>query len=143
MKKPCSLWFSLHKFVHLNFFWTLFKNVHCQGPCSLRPCISRPYCSDLLEPTSNKTQIIVRHSLQNSKIKTLWLYATLMRKREKWKTRKIPIYPFTRYINWFVLCYFTTMYIFHFWLRVLTRVLIPILVKIMFLLDMCTLLSMV
>ena len=26
------------------FFWTLFKNVHCRGPCSLRPCISRPYC---------------------------------------------------------------------------------------------------
>ena len=44
-KKPRSLRFSLHKFVHLNFFWTLFKNVHCQGPCSLRPCISRPYCS--------------------------------------------------------------------------------------------------
>ena len=26
------------------FFWTLFKNVHCQGPCSLRLCILRPYC---------------------------------------------------------------------------------------------------
>ena len=26
------------------FFWTLFKKVHCRGPCSLRPCISRPYC---------------------------------------------------------------------------------------------------
>ena len=25
-------------------FWTLFKNVHCRGPCSLRPCITRPYC---------------------------------------------------------------------------------------------------
>ena len=23
---------------------TLFKNVHCQGLCSLRPCISRLYC---------------------------------------------------------------------------------------------------
>ena len=43
-KKPCRLRFSLHQFVHLKVFWTLFKNVHCQGPCSLRPCISRPYC---------------------------------------------------------------------------------------------------
>ena len=32
------------KNVHLKGFWTLFKNVHCQGPCILRPCISRPYC---------------------------------------------------------------------------------------------------
>ena len=31
------------KNMHLKCFWTLFKNVHCQGPC-LRPCISRPYC---------------------------------------------------------------------------------------------------
>ena len=34
----------LHKFVQLKYFWTQFKNVHLQGPCSLRPCISRPYC---------------------------------------------------------------------------------------------------
>ena len=27
-----------------NFFETLFKDVHCQGPCSLRQWISRPYC---------------------------------------------------------------------------------------------------
>ena len=32
------------KNVHLKCFWILFKNVHCQGPCILRPCISRPYC---------------------------------------------------------------------------------------------------
>jgi hypothetical protein len=32
------------KNVHLKCFSTLFKNVHCQGPCILRPCISRPYC---------------------------------------------------------------------------------------------------
>ena len=32
------------KNVHLKVFWTLFKNLHCRGPCSLRPCISRPYC---------------------------------------------------------------------------------------------------
>ena len=44
-KKPCSLRFSLHKFVHLKLFGNLLKNVHCQGPCSLRPCISRPYCN--------------------------------------------------------------------------------------------------
>ena len=45
IKKPCCSRFSLHKFVHLNFFWTQFKNVHLRGPCSLRPCISRPYCN--------------------------------------------------------------------------------------------------
>ena len=33
------------KNVHLKFIWTQFKNVHLQGPCSLRPCSSRPYCS--------------------------------------------------------------------------------------------------
>ena len=43
-KKLCSLRFSLNKFMHLKSFWTLFKKVHCQGPCSLRPCIWRPYC---------------------------------------------------------------------------------------------------
>ena len=32
------------KNVHLKCFWILFKDVHCQGPCILRPCISRPYC---------------------------------------------------------------------------------------------------
>jgi len=44
IRKPCFSRFSLHKFVHLKFFWTQFKNVHLQGPCSLGPCISRPYC---------------------------------------------------------------------------------------------------
>ena len=43
-KKTCSSRFSLHKFVHLKFFWTLLKNVHSQGPCCLRLCISMPYC---------------------------------------------------------------------------------------------------
>ena len=37
MQKTC-------KNVHFKFFWTLFKNMHLQGPCSLRPCSSRPYC---------------------------------------------------------------------------------------------------
>ena len=45
IKKSCCSRFSLHKFVHLKYLWTQFKNVHLQGPCSLRPCISRPYCS--------------------------------------------------------------------------------------------------
>ena len=35
------------KNVHLKYFWTQFKNVHLRGPCSLRPCISRPYCISL------------------------------------------------------------------------------------------------
>ena len=35
------------KNMHLKYFWTQFKNVHLRGPCSLRPCISRPYCSSL------------------------------------------------------------------------------------------------
>jgi hypothetical protein len=43
-QKTVLLKVSLHKFVHLKFFWTQFKNVHLWGPCSLRPCISRPYC---------------------------------------------------------------------------------------------------
>ena len=42
INKPCCSRFSLHKFVQLK--WTQFKNVHLQGPCSLRPCISRPCC---------------------------------------------------------------------------------------------------
>ena len=43
IKKTCCSRFSLYKFVQLKFFWTQFKNL--QGPCSLRPCISRPYCN--------------------------------------------------------------------------------------------------
>ena len=45
IRKPCCSRFSLHKFVHLKYFWTQFKNVHLRGPCSSRPCISRPYCT--------------------------------------------------------------------------------------------------
>ena len=44
IKKTCCSRFLLHKFVQLKCFWTQFKNVQLQGPCSLRPCISRPYC---------------------------------------------------------------------------------------------------
>ena len=43
--KIVQLKWKRSKNVHLKVFWTLFKNVHCQGPCSLRPCISRPYCN--------------------------------------------------------------------------------------------------
>ena len=32
------------KNVHLKYFGTQFKNVHLRGLCSLRPCVSRPYC---------------------------------------------------------------------------------------------------
>ena len=45
-KKTCCSRFLLHKFVQLKYFWTLFKNVHLQGPCSLRPCFLRPYFID-------------------------------------------------------------------------------------------------
>ena len=41
-KKTCSWRFSRNRFVYLNFFRTLFKNVHCQGSSSVRLCISRP-----------------------------------------------------------------------------------------------------
>ena len=47
LKKTCISSNNLSKNVHLKVFWTLFKNVHCRGPCSLRPCISRPYCIHL------------------------------------------------------------------------------------------------
>ena len=39
---------KMAKNVHLKNFWTQFKIVHCRGPCSLRPCISRPYCINAL-----------------------------------------------------------------------------------------------
>ena len=45
IRKSCCSRFSLHKFVHLKIFWTQFKIVHLRGLCSLRPCISRPYCT--------------------------------------------------------------------------------------------------
>ena len=45
IRKSCCSRFSLHKFVHLKFFWTQFKNMHLRGPCCSRSCISRPYCN--------------------------------------------------------------------------------------------------
>ena len=39
IKKRCCSRFLLHKFVQLKYFWTQFKNVNLQGPCSLMPCI--------------------------------------------------------------------------------------------------------
>ena len=44
MKKNVQKRAKTCKNVHLKGFRTQFKNVHLQGPCSLRPCISRPYC---------------------------------------------------------------------------------------------------
>ena len=44
---------KISKNVLLKYFWTQFKIVHCQGPCSLRPCISRPYCI----ANSNKSEL--------------------------------------------------------------------------------------
>ena len=35
------------KNMHHKYFWTQFKNVHLQGPCSLSLCCSRPYCNEL------------------------------------------------------------------------------------------------
>ena len=44
LSKQCA---KTCKNVHHKYFWTQFKNVHLQGPCSLRPCCSRPYCNEL------------------------------------------------------------------------------------------------
>ena len=44
-KKLCSLRFSIHKPLYLKLFWTQLENVHMQGPCCLKPCSSRPYCT--------------------------------------------------------------------------------------------------
>ena len=40
--KKCASQVIYQKNMHLKFLSTLFKNVHCRGPSSLRPCISRP-----------------------------------------------------------------------------------------------------
>ena len=48
IKKTCCSRFLLHRFVQLKFLWTQFKTMLLQGLCSLRPCISRPYCSIFL-----------------------------------------------------------------------------------------------
>ena len=72
IKKPCSLRFSLHKFVHLKSFWTLFKNVHCQGLCSLRPCISRPYCIIYLLHLPNLTLLSNHLYYHNFSLSTMW-----------------------------------------------------------------------
>ena len=58
IKKPCCSRFLLHKFVQLKYFWTQFKNVHLQGPCSLRPCISRPYCIHLFHLQSGNVKYL-------------------------------------------------------------------------------------
>ena len=35
---------TIHQKRASQIFLDPIQNVHCQGPCSLRPCISRPYC---------------------------------------------------------------------------------------------------
>ena len=77
---------KMSKNVHLKFFWTQFKIVHCRGPCSLRPCISRPYCSRKIEvlkvavfniyhekfmnfSCDSKTQIKTKYIHKNSSVK--------------------------------------------------------------------------
>ena len=67
IKKSCCSRFLLHKFVQLKYFWTQFKNVHLQGPCSLRSCISRPYC-------------IWLHLTNKQKSIFCWLYITMLHK---------------------------------------------------------------
>ena len=79
IKKLCCSRFSLHKFFHLKFFWTQFKNVHLRGPCSLRPCISRPYCRIICEPScwflTNLTILSVFHiklNISDSMVSLIW-----------------------------------------------------------------------
>ena len=57
IKKPCCSRFLLHKFIQLKYFWTQFKNVHLQGPCSLRLCISKPYCMPKLDKVGKIGQL--------------------------------------------------------------------------------------
>ena len=61
-QKTVLLKVLIHKFVQLKCFWTQFKNVHLQGPCSLRPCISRPYCISLCPLSYFKHLLIYRPS---------------------------------------------------------------------------------
>ena len=62
IRKLCCSRFSLHKFIHLKFFWTQFKNVYLRGPCSLRPCISRPYCRPKVSLNQECTVVMLRSS---------------------------------------------------------------------------------
>ena len=64
IRKPCCSRFSIHKFVQLKCFWTQFKNVHLQGPCSLRPCISRPYCTSQNSPN---TKVVLFFDTKNTR----------------------------------------------------------------------------
>ena len=50
--------------VHLKCFWTLFKNVHCQGPC-----ISRPYCIMVQDFFKNLTKMALKTFLD---LKIMW-----------------------------------------------------------------------
>ena len=70
IRKPCCSRFLLHKFVHLKIFWTQFKNVHLRGPCSSRPCISRPYCN-------------IKSKIYNSKAWNIHIYHRTTEQRNK------------------------------------------------------------
>ena len=73
IKKPCCSRFLLHKFIQLKYFWTLFKNVHLQGPCSLKPCISRPYCiPNRFEPVLNCTDLTLTGARFWTGSKEIW-----------------------------------------------------------------------
>ena len=64
IEKLCCSSFSLHEFVQLKLFWTKF--VHLQFPCSLRPCISRSYCTYIIEKTiQNKKNKYVKLVAEN------------------------------------------------------------------------------
>ena len=45
--------------MYLKLFWTQLENVHLQGPCRLRPCGSRPSCTNL----NNFTQVLVMFNI--------------------------------------------------------------------------------
>ena len=81
IRKPCCSRFSLHKFVHLKFFWTQFKNVHLRGPCSSRPCISRPYCTLLSAFVSFDNSV-----LKSELTMPPWV---MMRRGRRWTSHKV------------------------------------------------------
>ena len=66
IKKPCSLRFSLHKFVHLYSFLTRFKNVHCQGPCSFRLCILKPITVLISNSTKRQVETLLIKKVQGT-----------------------------------------------------------------------------
>ena len=69
IKKRVSQEHSFFKNVQkcaLQNFWTLFKNEHLRGPCSLRPCSSRPYCicKRTIQINFGKTNLVKTHQYE-------------------------------------------------------------------------------